>query len=43
VLLFATFAEGVGAAGTYDVTFEDGSTEQGSFNGAWCVHPALCG
>jgi hypothetical protein len=35
-LTFATYAAGQGSAGTYAVTFDDGSSAQGSFDAQWC-------
>jgi hypothetical protein len=42
-LTFTTYAMGQGGTGTYAVTFEDGSSAQGSFDAVWCAGSAQCG
>jgi hypothetical protein len=43
-LTFATFEADVGARGTYEVRFADGTSESGSFDATWCqAFPPLCG
>jgi len=43
-LTFDSYADGVDASGTYDVTFAGGETTSGSFDAMWCERePVLCG
>jgi hypothetical protein len=42
-ITFDTFTSGQSATGSYDVTYMDGTTEQASFNAAWCPGGATCG
>jgi hypothetical protein len=42
-IIFDSYSAGQGASGTYDVTFDDGSGEGGSFSAVWCAGGGLCG
>jgi hypothetical protein len=42
-LVFTTFAVDEGATGSYDLTYTDGTTEQGTFDVGWCPGGGQCG
>jgi hypothetical protein len=42
-LHLAKFSHGSGASGAYELRFNDGSIEKGSFDARWCVTKLLCG
>jgi hypothetical protein len=42
-LRLAKFRHGSGASGAYELHFNDGSVERGSFDARWCVTKLLCG
>ncbi len=37
------FIERQGASGEYELRFQDGSAEKGSFSATWCPGPRICG
>jgi len=37
------FIERQGASGEYELHFQDGSVEKGSFEATWCAGPRMCG
>jgi len=42
-LHLSKFSEGKGASGEYELHFQDGSVEKGSFDATWCVARLICG
>jgi hypothetical protein len=42
-ITFTAFVKSESAAGSYDVAFSDGSTEQGDFSAVFCSGLATCG
>lgn len=43
-LTFESFEDGVGASGSYSITFADGTMESGRFDASWCSFaPPTCG
>jgi hypothetical protein len=42
-ITFTTFVKGTSAAGSYDITFADSTTEQGDFTASFCPGIATCG
>ena len=37
------FIERQGASGAYELHFQDGSVERGTFDATWCAGPRMCG